>query len=113
LAGEKRVELPQHNSLFREFDPERLLKKAAEILKYDVERGGNKGIRSRGNEKEKRDMLIYLLWETGRLSNREIGDLFGLTYSMISRSVKVTRGRMNNEKKLKEQYQSINSLFKV
>jgi chromosomal replication initiation ATPase DnaA len=58
-------------------------------------------------------MLIYLLWKTGRLSNIEIGKLFGLTYSMVSRSVKEINNRISNEKKLREQYQAINSLFKV
>ena len=114
LEGEKKIELPQHNSLFREFEPEILLKEAAGMLKYDIEGiRNNQRIRLRGNEKEKRDMLIYVLWKTGRLSNREIGDLFGLTYSMISRSVKEINGRIANDKKLKEQYLSLNSLFKV
>ena len=114
LEGEKKIELPQHNSLFREFEPEILLKEAAGMLKYDIEGiRNNQRIRLRGKEKEKRDMIIYLLWKTGRLSNREIGDLFGLTYSMISRSVKEINGRIAHDKKLKEQYLSLNSLFKV
>ena len=107
LKGEKKIELPQHNSLFREFDPELILKKAAQILKYDIKGDRNNKTRLRDGEKEKRDLLVCLFWKTGRLSNREIGDLFGLTYSMISRSVKEMNGRIENEKNLKEQYQSL------
>ena len=62
LEGEKKIELPQHNSLFREFEPEILLKEAAGMLKYDIEGiRNNQRIRLRGNEKEKWDMLIYVL----------------------------------------------------
>jgi len=38
-----------------------------------------------------------LLWETGRLSNREVGTQFGLTYSAISRQAKLIRERIEKE----------------
>jgi putative transposase len=112
LENKKNIELPQHNSLFREFDPELFLNKAAEILGLDIE-AARDAKKMRDNEKEKRDLLIYLLYKTGRFSNHEIGTLFGLTYSSVSRSVKAINDRMMVEERLKDQYKLLNSHFKV
>ena len=57
-----------------------LLNKAAEILNCkiaDLEACP----RIAASDKGKMDMLIYLLWETGKYTNIRIGSLFGLTYS--------------------------------
>lgn len=112
LKGEKHTELPQHNSLFREFVPEVMLKKASDVLGLDIEAARNAG-KMRDSEKEKRDLLIYLLWKTGRYSNQEIGTHFGLTYSSISRSVKAINTRIFDEQRLKKKYQIVKSHFKV
>ncbi len=40
-------------------------------------------------EKDYQDLLVYFLWEAGSLSNREIGDYFGLTYPAVIRRVKI------------------------
>jgi predicted transcriptional regulator len=58
-------------------------------------------------------LLIYLLWKTGRLSNKEIGNFFGLTYSAVSRYVKAINYRISAEPKIKEKYQNVKSLIKV
>ena len=113
LSKEKNNELPQHNSLFREFVPEDLFDKGAEALKLDIDLVRNSKKRLRGEEKEKRDLLIYLLWKTGQLSNQEIGRLFGLTYSMISRSVKTTNERILSDQGFRKQYQAISTDVKV
>ena len=41
--------------------------------------------------KDHRDLILYLLWETGRYKGRKIGDLFGLGYSAVSRRAAMTR----------------------
>jgi len=51
--------------------------------------------------------IFFPIWETGRLSNQEIGALFGLTYSAVSRQVKLFRNRMSAEKTLFSAYQKI------
>jgi len=112
LEDKKDVELPQHNSLFREFDPDLLLTKASKILGFNLEAARNAKKIGTG-EKDNRDLLIYLLWKTGRLSNREIGAYFGLTYSSISRRVKVINDRVSVEQKLRDKYQILKSQIKV
>ncbi len=112
LEDQKNKELPQHNSLFREFDFTDLLNQASKILNFDLKAARHaKKIGPR--EKDKRDLLVYLLWETGRLSNREIGNYFGLTYSAISRRVNAMNNRISSDKKLKGEFLSLKSQIKV
>ena len=112
LKNKKDVELPHHNGLFREVDPDQMLDKASRQLGFDIEAARN-GQRIRPTEKEKRDLLIYFLWKIGCLSNREIGILFGLTYSAVSWCVKVINKKISNEPKLAEKYKKLYSQFKV
>ncbi|MCP4108274.1 MAG: hypothetical protein GY749_22480 [Desulfobacteraceae bacterium] len=64
-------------------------------------------------EKEKRDCIIYLLWETGRFSNQKIASLVGLTYSSVSKQVSLFRNRLSDDRELGEKYNNLNSQFKV
>ncbi|MGB5156930.1 hypothetical protein [Desulfobacterium sp. N47] len=56
------------------------------------------------DDKDKRDLLVYLLWKTERFSNREIRNRFGLTYSAVSQRVKMMTNRLSVEKGLQDQY---------
>ncbi len=112
LEEKKNAELPQRNSMFREFDSEWLLKKASEIMGFNLEAARNSK-KIGAKEKDKRDLLIFLLWETGRLSNKEMGAHFGLTYSAISHRVKLMNDRISAEPKLRDTYQIVKSQIKV
>ena len=112
LGDKKEQELPQHNSLFRDVDPQLLLDKACAILDFDLD-AARKAQRIGQNDKDKRDLLIYLLWQVGQLSGYAIGEYFGLTYSGISRRVKIIQSRMGTDKILGERYNSLKSLIKV
>ncbi len=112
LGDSKDAELPQHNSLFREFDPELILAKASKVLDFELKAARNKPKIS-ANEKDQRDLLIYLLWQAGRLSNREIGAYFGLTYSAVSRRVKIISERISSDRGLRSDYEILKSQIKV
>jgi putative transposase len=112
LDKETKQELPQHNLLFRDFNPDLMLKQAAKILKFDIE-AARIARRIGPGEIENRDLLLYLLWKTSRLSNGEIGVLFGMTYSAVSRCVKLFNARISVDQKLKSKYQLIKSQIKV
>ena len=64
-------------------------------------------------DKDKRDMLVYLLWETGKYTNIRIGSLFGLTYSSISRRVRITQSRIAGGDQIMDKYQFLKSEIKV
>lgn len=112
LNDNKNNELPQHNQLFMGMDPMLLFKKAATVLDFDLESSRGRYIVN-SKEKEKRDMLIYLLWKTGRMSNQNIGSLFGITYSAVSKIVSAFSAKIQKDKELKNQYNRMNSQFKV
>jgi REP element-mobilizing transposase RayT len=112
LDDKKDVELPQRNRLLRPFDPQLLLKSASDVLGFDLE-SARKAKRIASDEKEKRDILIYFLWKSGGLSNQEIGSLLGVTYSTVSKVVSAFGGRVQADREVRANFESLNSQFKV
>jgi len=58
------------------------LDKASKHLGFDINAARN-AKKIGPEDKANRDMLVYLLWQAGRLSNNAIGEYFGLTYSSV------------------------------
>ena len=79
----------------KQIDPDRLIGRAERILKCDVQDFVKAG-RLSGVQKDNRDLLVYVMWRSGHLTNGQIGELFGLTYSAVSHAVKTLKTRMNN-----------------
>lgn len=69
--------------------------------------------RVRGQLKEKRDLMIYFIWLTGLLTNEKIGALFGVTYSLVSHSVRSVKTKMTNDPKFRAYCDELYSQFKV
>jgi REP element-mobilizing transposase RayT len=105
-------EIPQQKSLAREFDAKALVKEAAGMLSCDLI-AMRKSSRISASEKENRDLMIYALWKTGMLSNANIGDLFGVSYSAVSHSVKAFRAKLTKNFPLQQKLGEIYSLFKI
>ncbi len=112
LTGNAHAEIPQQAKLLRLSNPKALLEKAASILDCNVI-DYRRSLRISEQHRDNRDLLIYLLWETGLYKNQEIGDLLGLTYSSISRRVNITRSRMSNDSKFKQQFKQLKSQIKM
>ena len=112
LTADKDRELPQRNSVLRDYAPETLLERAAAYLEYDL---GQQPLSKRAplEEKNKRDFLIFILWELGNLSYECIGGYFGITYSAISHRVKELRDKFSQDKQLLKQYRLLKSNIKV
>ena len=102
------AEIPQQTKLLKIGNPEVLLEKAARILKCNLTNFKN-SLRISEQDKYNRDLLIYLLWETGLFKNKEIGDLLGLTYSSISRRAAIIRKRIAKDNRLKKQFKRLKS----
>ncbi len=66
-----------------------------------------------GLEKDQRDLLIYLIWKTGRLTNARIGALFAVTYSSVSHNVKAAKSKLKQDSKLRAKFNVLNSQFKI
>ncbi len=105
-------DLPQQRLLEKKFDPVELIAEISKALRIDVNKVIKSG-RVRGNDKQSRDLIVYFIWNTGRLSNTEIGALFNMSYSAVSHSVKSFKEKLNQSNKLKLQVEKFNSQFKL
>ena len=106
------AEIPQQTKLLKVTDPEVLLKKAARILGCNLT-NFKSSLRISEQDKDNRDLLIYLLWKTGLFKNQEIGDLLGLTYSSISRRAAIIRERIGKDNRIKKQFKQLKSQNKM
>ena len=66
-----------------------------------------------GTDKYKRDLIVYFLWNKGLMTNEKLGLLFNMSYSAVSHSVKIFKAKMNNDKNVKNQFEEINSQFRL
>jgi hypothetical protein len=58
-------------------------------------------------------MLLYLLWQSGQLTNVQIAEKFGLTYSAVSRRVSVFKNMLGKNKTLQNKFNRVKSLIKI
>ncbi len=112
LTNDVHDEIPQQAKLLRVSDPQVLLEKAARILDCNVI-DFRQSLRIPEGYRNKRDLLIYVLWETGLYKNQEIGDLLGLTYSSISRRVNITRERISEDSEFRKKFKQLKSQIKM
>ncbi len=93
-------------------DPEAVLLKAAEALKCNPEHF-RKSKRVSKADTLNRDLLIYLLWQLGQLTNQQIGEKFGLTYSTVSQRVSIIKGLLIKNQALRNKFIQIKSQMKI
>jgi REP element-mobilizing transposase RayT len=105
-------EISAHRQSAASLDPSEISDGATRLLGCNVEEL-KKISRVSGSQKEKRDIIIYLIWQTGLLTNEKIGAIFDLTYSSVSHSVKAVKSRMAKEHKFRDYIEDLNSQFKV
>ena len=105
-------EMPQQKSLAREFDPSAFLAEASKKLKCDLDAMKVAG-RVSAQDKDNKDLLIYILWKTGTVTNSVIGEQFGIIYSSVSHYVKSMRLKLEKDRLLKKKLNSVYSLFKT
>lgn len=97
------VEVSQKRLFLREEDLNTVLGRAAAAMECDISALINPR-RINGPEKDKRDILIYLLWNTGLYRNNEIAKIFNLNYSSVSKAE--YQGKCNNPYSLQTIYKN-------
>jgi REP element-mobilizing transposase RayT len=105
-------EIAGHRQSAASLDPGTIAARAARLLGCKVKEF-KKISRVSGAQKEQRDLLVYLIWQTGLLTNEKIGAIFDLTYSSVSHSVKAVKARMAKDPKFRDYFEKIKSQFKV
>ena len=103
-------EIPGQKQLAGSFDPVIMLRKAAEMLNCDLSCLLKSG-RLSGLQKDLRDLLMYLIWKTERLTNARIGALFGVTYSSVSHNVKAAKSKLKHDSRVRVKFDVLNSQF--
>jgi len=105
-------EIPQQRDISKNIDPIATLKEAARLLDCDLSQFRRIPRISKA-DRDNRDLLVLSVWKTGFLTNNEIGNLFGMTYSSVSHIVKSIRLRMKGDHSLKARFEHVYSLFKM
>ena len=88
-----------------------IIDSASVELKADIETWKNSR-RILKADVRSRDMLVYLLWQSGRFSNSEIGSQVGLTISSVSRRVGIFQEMLQDDPKLRQDYARFKSIIK-
>ena len=57
--------------------------------------------------------MVYILWQAGRFTNRDVAKLFGLSYSSVSSRVSIVRNRLLKDKVFKDKFDRVNALIKM
>ncbi len=112
ITDDASLDVPAPKRTFRDVKPEAIIDTAAALLGCDVLKL-KQARRISKADKTNRDLLIYLLLQTGNLSNSEIGKHFDLTYSAISRRVMLFGEELGQDRKLRGKYEKIKSQIKV
>ena len=112
LPGSVHKEIPQQLKIQKDVDPSDLILKAAAMFDVDM-LFCKQSRRIPKSVKANRDLLVYCLWETGILTNKKIGELFGVSYSSISHIVKSVQSELERNKEYREKFMKTYSLFKM
>lgn len=104
-------EVPQQRKVLASMDPEGFIRRSSVLLGRKREEY-NTGQRIHGEVKEDRDVLIYALWKTGFYRNKEIGQLFSISYSAVSHVI-ANMKRKENDPLVQSKLSKINSQFKM
>jgi len=99
-------EIPSQRQAARRPFSEDDLARAAHALGCDVE-SFRQSARISARDVDNRDLLIYLMWQSGGWTNQAIGDRFGLSYPAVSRRASIFKNRLNADKDLLDKYEQI------
>ncbi|ODS34383.1 MAG: hypothetical protein SCARUB_00514 [Candidatus Scalindua rubra] len=106
------VDIPQKRLFLREENLNTVLERTASAMNCNINTLINPK-RISGLDKDKRDILIYLLWRTGLYRNNEIAKMFKLGYSSVSKQVSNIKLKLSKESKTRKLLRKANSLFKM
>jgi putative transposase len=105
-------EIPQQKLLTKEVDLNQIISKAAGFLGCDVEEF-RRSARVSSSRVIDRDLLLYAIWQLGVRTNTQIGEIFGLSGSAVSKRVAVLKSKAADDKLIREKLAQIKSLIQI
>ena len=109
---ESDVELPQLYRIMKDKEPAKFLKSAAKVINLNHTKR-SQSYRILKKDIQDRDVLLYFLRGTGLYTNKQIGELFGLTYSAVSRRANIVKSEISKQSEMRQKYSLIKSMIKV
>jgi len=105
-------EVPQQKRVAKDVDVEKALSQAAKLLGCDVEefRSGGRVSPQRSLE---RDLLLYLVRQMGILTDQQLGEMFGLGYSAVSRRAGIFKAKLQENRELQRKFDRLRSKIKT
>ncbi len=103
-------EIPQQKDLKKGLDLETILEKSIRFLGWDELK---KTRRVSPDRVLDRDLLLYTIWQLGLRTNSQIGELFGLTGSAVSRRVRVFKALLVKDPALQEKMTRLKTLIEI
>jgi hypothetical protein len=96
----------------KDVDVEMALSQAAKLLGCEVEefRSGGRVSPQRSLE---RDMLLYLIRQMGILTDQQLGEMFGLGYSAVSRRAGILKAKLQESRALQRKFEKVKSKIKT
>jgi len=112
LPDAPHAEIPQQKRLAKDVDVEMALSQAAKMLGCDVEefRSGGRVSPQRSLE---RDLLLYLIRQMGVLTDHQLGVMFGLGNSAVSRRAGIFKAKLHENKALQRKLEQLKSKIKT
>jgi REP element-mobilizing transposase RayT len=104
--------IPQQKKMASGLGFDAMVQKAAALVQIDLD-ACIQAKRLRGIDKHQRDLMIYLLWNQGVVTNQQVGRFFNISVSAVSHSVKAFQRKMKEDNNLKATVDAINSQFKL
>ena len=105
-------EIPQQKSLAKDVDVERVLSQAANLLGCDVE-DFRRGSRVAPRRSLERDLLLYFIRQMGVLTDHQLGGMFGLGYSAVSRRAGLFKAKLQENRPLQRKFDQLKSKIKT
>lgn len=105
-------EVPQQKRVAKDVDVKTVLTQAAAILDCDPAEFQS-GVRVPPHRSQKRDLLLYLIRQLGILTDPQIGEMFGLGYSAVSRRASIVKSRLLEDSALQQSYSKLKSIIKI
>jgi putative transposase len=112
LPDSAHPEVPQQKRVAKDVDVERVLSQAAKLLGCDVEEFRSGGRVSPRHSLE-RDLLLYLIRQMGVLTDHQLGGMFGLGYSAVSRRAGIFKAKLQENRALQRKFEQLKSKIKT
>ena len=98
--------------LIKDYEPEKVMAELPLVLGCNPE-VFHESLRISETYKRDRELMVYSLWQKGSFSNRKLAELFGLSYSSVSKRAGIVRKRLSEEKRFKDEFDRLNALIKL